>query len=84
MSVDVCQASREGNWDLHITSLRRMTGWFFAYDRTNTEMINLETTHPDIFQDSFVVQRQTKSDIPQCLRTRRLNRKDIEGTYTCM
>lgn len=67
------RATREANWELHLSSLRRMIPWFFAYDRPNyaryapiylMEMMNLRTTHPDIYEDmangGFVVNRQNQ------------------------
>lgn len=65
------RATREGDWDLHLSSLRSMMPWFFAYDRMNyaryspvywLEMTNLEKTHPyvneHLHKGEFVVQRQ--------------------------
>lgn len=51
------RGTREGNWELHLSSVREMLPWFFAYGRINysrylpvyyLEMICLEETHPDI------------------------------------
>ena len=53
------RASREGNWLLHLHAIRAMITWCFAYDKVNyarylpvylTEMINLQTDHPDVHQ----------------------------------
>ena len=49
------RATREGSWSLHISSVREMLPWVFAYDRTNyaryltvywCEMTLLPQTHP--------------------------------------
>lgn len=51
---------KTGNWDLHLESTKQMIPWFFAYDRPNysrfftfywTEMLELPTTHPNIYQE---------------------------------
>lgn len=50
------RATREGNWDLHLESIRAMLPWFFAYDHINyarylpiylVKMLCLEETHPE-------------------------------------
>lgn len=64
------RATRMGNWQLHLTSVRRMLPWLFAYDRIHysrylpiywLEMLNLPTTNPDINDHlaagDFVTQR---------------------------
>src|SRR6218665_312522 len=65
------RATREGLWNLHLSSLQSMLPWYFAYDRVNyarylpayiAEMESLPGTHQSIneaFQKGdFVVQRQ--------------------------
>jgi hypothetical protein len=65
------RATREGDWELHLSAIRCMLPWFFAYDRVNyaryltiywTEMNNLPTTHPHVHRHllagEFGVQRQ--------------------------
>ena len=56
--LDFLRASRESNWDLHLTSFRELIPWCFAYSKTNyarylprylIEMINLVHTHPELF-----------------------------------
>lgn len=51
------RATREGNWSLHLSAVRRMLPWYFAYNRTNycrylsayyLEMCDLPKTHPDM------------------------------------
>ena len=52
------RTSREGNWDLHLTSIKELIPWRFAYSKTNyawylpwylIEMINLVHAHPELF-----------------------------------
>lgn len=70
--LNFIRATREGNWTLHIASVREMIPCFFAFDRLNyaryltvyhQEMLNLPTTHPysnDHLQSGeFSVQRQS-------------------------
>ncbi|XP_038062969.1 uncharacterized protein LOC119733637 [Patiria miniata] len=72
------RASREGDWQLHLSSLRSMLPWFFAYDRVNfsrygaaywLEMCSLETTHPDLhcemMMGHFAVQMQDEGAFSQ-------------------
>lgn len=51
------RASREGNWELHLSSIRSFIPWCFAYDNLNyarylssyvSEMSHLEEEHPDV------------------------------------
>ena len=53
------RASREGNWELHISAIRSMIPWCFAYDNVNyarylssylSEMSHLGEEHPDASQ----------------------------------
>ena len=63
------RAAREGNWLLHLSAIRNMIPWCFAYDRFNyarylpayyAEMTNLAANHPAVYQaflgGSFSVQ----------------------------
>ena len=72
------RATREGNWDLHLSSIRSLLPWFFAYDRTNysrylpaywLEMCELPVRHPlvhDAFMiGEFAVQRQQEHGFSQ-------------------
>lgn len=66
------RATRESDWNLHLSALRFMMPWFFAYDRTNyaryvpaywLEVISLPDTHPQCHQElsqkgQWTVQRQ--------------------------
>ena len=65
------RATRTGNWPLHLSAVRSMLPWFFAYNRTNyarylsayyLEMCDLPQTHPAVYQQflngEFCVQRQ--------------------------
>ena len=51
-------ASREGDWNLHLSSIRNLIPWCFAYDNINyarylssylSEMSHLEDEHADVF-----------------------------------
>ncbi|KAL9979552.1 hypothetical protein ACROYT_G017230 [Oculina patagonica] len=55
--LGLLRASREGNWELHLSSVRQMIPWCFAYDNLNyarylsayvSEMSHLEKEHPEI------------------------------------
>jgi len=35
LMLDTIRASREGNWDLHLASIRSIIPWCFAYDHCN-------------------------------------------------
>ncbi len=58
------RATREGNWDLHLSTMRSMLPWFFACDRVNysrygtaywLEMTKLKETDPgSITSTSFI------------------------------
>ena len=72
------RATREGDWQLHLASVRALLPWMFAYDRTNyarylpvywMEMSQLPTTHPYIYEElmkgHFGVQRQDSHGFAQ-------------------
>ena len=55
--LGLLHASRKGNWEPHLSSIRRMLPWCFAYDNINyarylssylLEMSHLEEDHPDV------------------------------------
>ena len=55
--LNLIRASREGDWSLHLSSIKEFIPWCFAYNRTNylrylpwyyKEMKALPRTHPDI------------------------------------
>ena len=55
--LNLLRASREGNWPLHLASIRAIIPWCFAYDRTNyarylpwylDNMLSLPHTHPEV------------------------------------
>lgn len=57
------RATRESDWQLHLSAVRLMMAWFFAYDRVNyarylppywLEMVNLPHTHPSCHKDLAV------------------------------
>ena len=67
--LGLLRASREGDWDLHLHSIRMMIPWCFAYDKVNysrywtpyfAQMTNLGDKNPEVqkaFKDgSFSVQ----------------------------
>ena len=56
--LGIIRASREGNWPLHLISVRKMIPWSFAYDRTNyarylpvyfAQMSMLQNDFPDVY-----------------------------------
>ena len=70
------RATREGNWKLHLESLRALCKYFFAHDRQNytrmvplylAQMEKLETNDPDIYTEfmagNFCVY---KNEVPFC------------------
>ena len=72
------RATRTGDWNLHLASVRQMLPWFFAYDRVNyaryltvywLEMLNLGKTHlavqEEFLDGNFVVQQQTNLSFSQ-------------------
>ncbi len=55
--LNMIRASREGNWELHLSSVREMIPWCFSYDMVNyarylsayyVEMTNLPTENPEV------------------------------------
>ncbi|KAJ8048056.1 hypothetical protein HOLleu_00222 [Holothuria leucospilota] len=53
------RATRTGNWELHMSTIRRILPWMFAYDRSKyslylsayyMEMRDLATTHPSVHE----------------------------------
>jgi hypothetical protein len=55
--LNLLRASREGNWSLHISAIKDMIPWCFAYDKQNyarylssyyAEMTNLRDEHPSV------------------------------------
>ena len=72
------RGTREGDWELHLSSLRQLLPWFFAYDRMNyarylpayiSEMERLPESHPTIYnsflEGEFVIQRQDRYGFSQ-------------------
>ena len=56
--LNFIRATREGNWSLHLISVRELIPWCFAYNRSNysrylpwyyREMTSLPQTHPDLY-----------------------------------
>ena len=57
--LNILRASREGNWDLHLSAIHDMIPWCFAYDKHNyarylstyyNDMTTLSQEHPDAFE----------------------------------
>ncbi|KAK3750817.1 hypothetical protein QZH41_000085, partial [Actinostola sp. cb2023] len=55
--LNLIRASREGNWTLHLSAVRAMIPWCFAYNNLNyaryltaylSQMSHLEQEHPDV------------------------------------
>ncbi|KAG0728083.1 hypothetical protein GWK47_033223 [Chionoecetes opilio] len=72
--LDLVQASREGNWMLHLGAIRQMIPWCFAYDKVNyarfltyyyAMMSRLPIEHPEVhehfMQGGFSVQIGSKN-----------------------
>ncbi|KAL1268455.1 hypothetical protein QQF64_033818 [Cirrhinus molitorella] len=67
------RATRESDWQLHLSTVRLLMAWFFAYDHVNyarylpsywLEMVNLPFTHPSCHSElsvkgQWTVQRQS-------------------------
>lgn len=58
--LGLIRASREGDWDLHLSAIRKLIPWCFAYDRVNyarylpaylAQMRNLEGDHPAVYEN---------------------------------
>jgi hypothetical protein len=58
------RATRQVDWDLHLSSFRSMIPWFFACDKVNyarygsaywLEMTSLEKTHPGLSVDMLII-----------------------------
>ena len=59
--LNLLRASREGNWELHLSTIRKMIPWCLAHDNLNyarylsayvSEMSYLEEEHPEAFKTS--------------------------------
>ena len=57
--LNLVRASREGHWELHISTAKQMIPWCFAYDNLNyarylsaylSEMSHLKETHPETYE----------------------------------
>ncbi|KAK3748766.1 hypothetical protein QZH41_000790 [Actinostola sp. cb2023] len=55
--LNLVRASREGHWKLHLSAVKQMIPWCFAYDNLNyarymsaylSEMSHLKETHPEV------------------------------------
>ena len=76
--LNFIRATREGNWELHISCLRKMLPWIFAMDHTNYsrylplywwDMHQLHITHPEVNTQmqlgEFAVQRTSQKPFSQ-------------------
>ena len=72
--MDYIKSTRNGNWDLHLSSMERMLPWFHAYDRVNytrnftycwAALNNLAETNPKMYAEfqegNFAVKRTSGS-----------------------
>ena len=72
--LDYIKSTRNGNWDLHLSSMERMLPWFHAYDRVNyarhftycwAALNNLAETNPKMYAEfqegNFAVRRTSGS-----------------------
>ena len=72
--LDYIKSTRNGNWDLHLSSMERMLPWFHAYDRVNyarhftycwAALNNLAETNPKMYAEfqegNFAVKRTSGS-----------------------
>ena len=68
--LNLLRASREGNWELHLSAIRKMIPWCFVHGNLNyarslsayvSEMSPLEKEHPEAFKclksEGFAVQK---------------------------
>ena len=76
LMLQLVRASREKNWSLHLSAIRSMIPWCFAYDRLNyacylptyySDMIHLPTEHPSVHNyladGGFAVQKALPESI---------------------
>ncbi|KAI8521965.1 hypothetical protein Bbelb_017190 [Branchiostoma belcheri] len=58
--LGLLRATREGDWLLHLVSIRQLIPWCFSYDRVNyarylsyyyAQMSRLQTQHPDVYAE---------------------------------
>ena len=72
--LDYIKSTRNGNWDLHLSSMERMLPWFHAYDRVNyarhftycwAALNNLAEANPKMYAEfqegNFAVKRTSGS-----------------------
>lgn len=61
--LSLLRSTKEGNWKLHLSSIREMIPWCFAYDHLTyarylsaylSEMSHLEQEHPEACTQPFV------------------------------
>ena len=71
--LNLLRASREGDWELHLSAIREMIPWCFAYDNARylsayvSEMSHLEEEHTEAFgyvkSGGFSVQIQGEGEV---------------------
>lgn len=92
--LNLLRSTRQGNWQLHLCSIREMLPWCFAYDCTNyarylsvyyRDMQSLEENHPDTYmsfmEGGFSVQMSSSNTfgrIPMDQATEETINKDTQ------
>ena len=74
LTLHMVRASREGDWTLHLSCIRQMLPWCFAYDAINyarymsvyySDMTSLQEEHPEVHEfmktGGFTVQMSSKN-----------------------
>ena len=93
--LGLLRASREGDWLLHMTAIKHMIPWCFAYDKVNYArylpvyhgmMSNHETTHLDVFtyfmEGGFSVQLGSQNPFGRILVDQTTEEKFNKDTKT--
>ncbi len=93
--LGLIRASREGDWKLHLTCIRAMIPWCFAYDWVNyarylsyypAQMSQLPSTHPDVHAEfvagKFYVQLGTVNPFSRIPIDQTIEETVNKGTHT--
>lgn len=85
--LHMIRASREGNWELHLSCVRQMLPWCFSYDAINyarymsayySDMTSLPDEHPEVHEfmrnGGFSVQLSTTIHLEEFPLTRLLKK----------